>query len=87
MDELFSLYVHHGGHFIDIENGRKYVGGTVNIIDNCDPDKWSKIEIENICWDFGYKSVSRLWYKMPGVDQELADFHLIVDDSDAMYLT
>nr|POE81072.1 hypothetical protein CFP56_61672 [Quercus suber] len=24
---------------------------------------------------------------MPGVDQELADFHLIVDDSDAMYLT
>ena len=87
MDELFSLYVHHGGHFIDIENGRKYVGGTVNIIDNCDPDKWSKIEIENICWDFGYTSVSRLWYKMPGVDQELADFHLIVDDSDAMYLT
>ena len=24
---------------------------------------------------------------MPGVDQELADFHLIVDDSDAMYMT
>ena len=66
MDELFSLYVHHGGHFIDIENGRKYVGGAV---------------------DFGYTSVSKLWYKMPGVDQELADFHLIVDDSDAMYLT
>ena len=36
--------------------------------------------------DFGYTSVSKLWYKMPGVDQELADFHLIVDDSDVMYL-
>ena len=24
---------------------------------------------------------------MPGVDQELTNFHLIVDDSDAMYLT
>ena len=24
---------------------------------------------------------------MPRVDQELANFHLIVDDSDAMYLT
>ena len=24
---------------------------------------------------------------MPRVDQELADFHLIVDDSDAIYLT
>ena len=63
------------------------MGGTVDIIDNCDPDKWSKIEIERICRDFGYTSISKLWYKMLGVDQELANFHLIVDDSDAMYLT
>ena len=85
MDELFSIYTHHGGHFI--ENGRKYVGGAVDIIDNCDLNRWSKVEIESICRDFGYKSVSRLWYKMPGMDQELVDLHLIVDDSDAMYLT
>ena len=85
MDNLFSISVHHGGHFT--ENGRKYVGGAVDIVDNCDPDRWSKVEIESICRDFGYTSISRLWYKMPGVDQELADFHLIVDDSDAMYLT
>ncbi|KAK9986881.1 hypothetical protein SO802_031832 [Lithocarpus litseifolius] len=85
MDEQFSISVHHGGHFT--ENGRKYVGGAVDIVDNCDPDRWTKVEIESICRDFGYTSVSRLWYKMPGVDQELADFHLIVDDSDAMYLT
>nr|POE57606.1 hypothetical protein CFP56_39361 [Quercus suber] len=85
MDGLFSLFVHHGGNFT--ENGRKYVGGAVDIVDNCDPDRWSKVEIESICKDFGYTSVSRLWYKMPGVDQELADFHLIVDDSNAMYLT
>ena len=25
-----------------------YVGGTVDIVDNCDPDKWSKVEIESI---------------------------------------
>ncbi|KAL0013658.1 hypothetical protein SO802_000727 [Lithocarpus litseifolius] len=85
MDEQFSISMHHGGHFT--ENGRKYVGGAVDIVDNCNPDRWSKVEIESICRDFGYTSVSRLWYKMPGVDQELADFHLIVDDSDAMYLT
>ena len=84
MDELFSISVHHGGHFT--ENGQKYVGGVVDVVDNCDPDRWSKVEIESICRDFGYTSVSRLWYKMPGVDQELVDFHLIVDDSDAMYL-
>nr|POE98084.1 hypothetical protein CFP56_55183 [Quercus suber] len=85
MDGLFSLFVHHGGNFT--ENGRKYVGGAVDIVDNCDPDRWSKVEIESICKDFGYTSVSRLWYKMPGVDQERANFHLIVDDSDAMFLT
>ena len=85
MNELFSIFVHHGDHFT--ENGRKYVGDVVDVVDNYDLDRWSKVEIESICRDFGYTSVSRLWYKMPGVDQELADFHLIVDDSDAMYLT
>ena len=85
IDELFSIFVHHGGHFT--KNGRKYVGGAVDVVDNCDPERWSQVEIESICRDFGYTFVSRLWYKMPGVDQELADFHLIVDDSDAMYPT
>ena len=85
MGELFSIFVHHGSHFT--ENGRKYVGGAVDVVDNYDSNMWSKVEIESICRDFGYTSVSKLWYKMPGVDQELADFHLIVDDSDAMYLT
>ena len=72
MDELFSISVHHGGHFT--ENGRKYVGGAVDVVDNCDPDRWSKVEIESICRDFGYTSVSKLWYKMPRMDQELATF-------------
>ena len=49
MDELFSIFVHHGGHFT--ENGRKYVGGAVDVVDNCDPDRWSKVEIESICRD------------------------------------
>ena len=50
------------------------MGGTVDIIDNCDPEWWSKVEIEGICRDFGYTSVSRLWYKMPSIDQEMAAF-------------
>ena len=52
MNELFSLSVHHGGYFID--NPRKYVGGKVDVVDNCDPDRWSKTEIEGICREFGY---------------------------------
>ncbi|KAK9990579.1 hypothetical protein SO802_025564 [Lithocarpus litseifolius] len=68
MDELFSISVHHASHFT--ENPRKYVGGTVDVVDNCDPERWSKVELEGICGDFGYTSVGRLWYKMP-VKQDL----------------
>ena len=42
--------------------------GDVGIVDGCDPDKWSKVEIESICKEFGYTCVSRLWYTIPGED-------------------
>ena len=85
MSKLFSLSMHHGGYFTD--DPRKYVAGIVDIVDNCDPDRWSKTEIEGICREFGYTSVSRIWYKMPSGDLEKANFHLIVDDDDAMFMT
>ena len=66
MDESFTLNVHHGGHFS--ENYQKYVGGDVGIVDGCDPNKWSKVEIESICKEFGYTCVSTLWYTIPGED-------------------
>ena len=84
MDELFSMSVHHGGYFI--ENPRKYVGGKVDVVDNYDSDRWSKVEIEGICRDFGYTSVSKLWYKMLDMNQERENFHLVVDDHDAMFM-
>ena len=77
--------MHHGGHFTG--NLRKYVGGAVDVVDNCDLERWSKVEIEGMRRDFRYTSVSRLWYKMPEVDQEIADFHLVVDGHVAMYMT
>ena len=77
--------MHHGGYFTD--NPRKYVRGKVDIVDNCDPDKWSKTEIEGICRECGYTSVSRIWYKMLGNDLERANFHLIVNDDDVMFMT
>ena len=62
-------------------------GGEVDVVDNCDPDKWSKVEIEGICRDLGYTFVSRQWYTMPDMNQERANFHLVVNDDDAMYKT
>ena len=85
MSELFSLSVHHGGYFTN--NPRKYVGDKVDVVDNCDPDMWSKTEIEGICKEFRYTFVNRIWYKMLGNDLERAIFHLIVDEDDAMFMT
>ena len=76
MDDLFSIFVHYGGYFT--ENPKTYVGGKVDVVDNCDLDKWSKVEIEAICRDFGYTSVSKIWYTMFGMDQEKANFHLLL---------
>ena len=85
MDDLFSIPVHHGGYFT--ENPKTYVGGEVDVVNNYDPNKWSKVEIEGICRYFGYTFVSRLWYTMPSMDQKKANLHLVVDDYDAMYMT
>ena len=63
------------------------VGGEVNVVDNYDLDKWSKVEIEGIYRDFKYTYVSRLWYTMPGMNQERENFHLVINDDDAMYMT
>nr|POE97552.1 hypothetical protein CFP56_17071 [Quercus suber] len=84
MDELFSISMHHGGYFT--KNPKKYVRGIIDVVDNCDPERWSKVEIEGICRDFRYTSISKLWYKMSGMDQEMINFHLVVDDHDAMYM-
>ena len=63
------------------------MGGTVDIVENCDPDKWSKVEIESICRDFGYTAVDKLWFKMPDVNLEQAHFHEVVNDDAAVFMT
>ena len=62
-------------------------GGTVDIVDNYDPDKWSKVKIKSICRDFGYTAVDKLWFKMPDVNLEQAHFHEVVNDDAAVFMT
>ena len=85
MDKCFTLHVHHGGHFT--WDPQAYVGGTVDIVDNYDPDKWSKVKIKSICRDFGYTAVDKLWFKMPDVNLEQAHFHEVVNDDAAVFMT
>ena len=51
MDNLFCLVLYHGGHFVNNLHG--YEGGVKNVFDKCDPEKWSKIEIDSMVriWD------------------------------------
>ncbi|KAL4645289.1 hypothetical protein ACB092_02G225200 [Castanea dentata] len=85
MEELFTWHVHHGRYFN--VNPQTYVGGEVGVVANCDLDKWSKVEIESICREFGYTHVSRLWYRWPRDNEEDRVFQLIKDDHDAVAMT
>ena len=85
MDECFTLHVHYGGHFT--WDRQAYMGGTVDIVENCDPDKWSKVEIKSICRDFGLTTVDKPWFKMPGVNPKQAHFHEVVDDDAVVFMT
>ena len=85
MNECFTLHVQHGGHFT--WDPQAYVGGTVDIVENCDLDKWLKVEIESICRDFGYTVVDKLRFKMSGVNLEQTHFHEVVDDDAAVFMT
>ncbi|KAF3970190.1 hypothetical protein CMV_006092 [Castanea mollissima] len=59
-------------------------GGEVGVVDKCDPERWSKVEIEAICRDFGYTHVSRLWYKRL---RDNGVFELIKNDNDVVLMT
>ena len=63
------------------------MGGIVDQVENCDPDRWSKVEIESICRDFGYTAIDRLWFKMLGVNLEHSNFHQVVDDDVVVFMT
>ena len=58
------------------------MGGEEGVVDDCDPDKWSKVEIESIYREFGYTHVSTLWYRRPGDYEEDGVFQLIMYDHD-----
>ena len=57
------------------------------IVDNCDLDKWSKVEVKSICREFGYTTMDKLWFKMLGVNLEQANFHQVVDDDAVVFVT
>ncbi|XP_058217889.1 uncharacterized protein LOC131328932 [Rhododendron vialii] len=80
-DDEFTVEVHHLGHFV--EDPLRYVGGFVNHVDNCEQDKWSKLEVEDIVERLGYTKYKMLWYRIPelGLEEGLS---VVGTDKDAM---
>ncbi|KAH7849317.1 hypothetical protein Vadar_016185 [Vaccinium darrowii] len=84
MDELFTVVIHHQGHFL--ENPIRYVEGFVNHVDDCDPEKWSKLEVEDIVERLGYPKYKLLWYRILGLGLD-EGLRVIGTDKDAVNMT
>lgn len=49
-DNLFSLKVNHGGKLIRDKERASYLGGTVSMMSDLDPDKFIFLYIERQVW-------------------------------------
>ncbi|CAL8128220.1 unnamed protein product [Prunus armeniaca] len=64
--DLFTMEIHHGGHFIEQWDGNlKYVAGHVAWYDNLNQDLMSKWDIENCAESLGYSKTSTYYYRLP----------------------
>jgi hypothetical protein len=85
MDNFFSLVLYHDGHFVNNLHG--YEGGMKTVFDKCDPEKWSKIEIDSMVRELGYALISRLWFRVPGISIKNGGLHMVNSDHDAKLMT
>ncbi|MED6222145.1 hypothetical protein PIB30_061619 [Stylosanthes scabra] len=67
--EHFSVLVHHGGKFRGKVGKGKYVDGEEEMVDWCDRDKWSLLEVYDMLKRIGYleENIDSLWYKSGGI--------------------
>ena len=64
VDLLFTVEIHSGGSF-ERNSELVYLGGRVVIVSNCDPNRLSYFEIQNMCVEYGASSTSSLYYLIP----------------------
>ncbi|RYR20233.1 hypothetical protein Ahy_B03g065324 [Arachis hypogaea] len=81
----FSVKVYHQGSF-GLQGGPlKYLGGETTVIDYCNEDEWSLIEVYNIVSRQGYlkKDIAVMWYKSQDQSTE-EGLRMLRTDKDAM---
>lgn len=80
---LFSIRLHYGGDLKHYPK-KEYLGGKVDMVDWCDPDKWSLCELDDLAASLGLDKYSmRYYYCIP--DKTMADGLIcMVNDHDAL---
>ncbi|RYR38701.1 hypothetical protein Ahy_A09g043852 [Arachis hypogaea] len=84
-DRATSVKVYHHGSF-GLQRGQlKYLGGETTVIDYCNEDEWSLIEVYDIVSRQGYlkKDIAAIWYKSQDQNTEEA-LRMLRTDKDAM---
>ena len=85
-DVTFDLEIHVGGCFVE-EPTIQYVGGSVRLLTEIDPDKLSYFEIRDLCHLVGApKEHSRYKYLIPDGDLQ-HDLRDIETDTDVVNMT
>ncbi|XP_072069813.1 uncharacterized protein [Arachis hypogaea] len=81
----FSVKIYHQGMF-RLQGGTvRYLGGETSIVDYCDEDEWSLIEVYEIVSRQGYlkKDIAAMWYKTANAGLE-DGLTMLKTDKDAM---
>ncbi|MED6219420.1 hypothetical protein PIB30_035636 [Stylosanthes scabra] len=67
--DSFSVMVNHSGKFREKVGRGKYVDVEKEIVDWCDRDKWSLLEVYDMLEKIGYleENIDSLWYKIGGL--------------------
>lgn len=67
MSNYKTIQLHHGGYFNKTPVSTMYLGGTVKMIDNIDPDYCSFFDLRELVMDYGYPNTIEMYYLLPGV--------------------
>ena len=86
VDFTFDIEIHVGGCFVD-EPTIEYVGGSVHLLTDIDPDKLSFFEIRDLCHLVGApKEHSKYKYLLPEGNLQV-DLRDIAIDADVLNMT
>lgn len=63
----FTVEIHRGGDFV-YSPRKMYIGGSITLVENCDPAKFSLLDFNHDVKKFGYDGLIIYFYRIHGMD-------------------